>query len=279
MNVIDTMVMELKYKKMNAILGINAKYRKTEAFDMPEINVQHDIYDVVRTFEGLKLPGKDKLEKNAKLLLYIRKNLVALESFALDKPRKIIDRDSFTAKETAISFLINFLRFFNGISYLLSQGEFAPLLSEDKSKVELPLIYNVVLATRHGIYYTYDLLEYVLSLVKDFEKTIFKKQKSGDFRLTTRKGFSATGKLKSVPSVNAAALWNKKREFMKQKNKEKLAVNRSFTYKEMHTALLSEIEDLGMSSGKFLVEKFSYYINLKSMKNHSEKAIGRKLTP
>lgn len=258
LNTIDNILAEVEFKEQEAILGINVKWQKRDFFNTSEYKTNHNIYDVVNAFgnDALKLKGVSKLQKNSRFLLYIRKNLIALESFSLDSPRNAIDIDNFIAREALISFLMNFFRFFNGLSYLLGQGDFAPIEPGQEGKTELPLIYNVFFVTRYEVYYTYDLLEGILQMVMDFEKVLFKKQTSGDFHFQTRKGFTAKAKILKFPNVrsSAANLWTKKRSLLKSFKKEEI------TYNNLHKSLLNEMESLGDQVGMSLIDSFHYYI-------------------
>lgn len=258
LNTIDNILTQVEFKEQEAILGINIKWQKRDFFNTSEYKTNHTIYDVVNAFgnDALKLKGVSKLQKNSRFLLYIRKNLIALESFALDSPRNAIDLDNFIAREALISFLMNFFRFFNGLSYLLGQGDFAPIEPGQEGKTELPLIYNVFFVTRNEVYYTYELLEGILEMVMNFEKVLFKKQKSGDFHFQTRKGFTAKAKILNFPNVrsSAAKLWTKKRSLLKASSKEEI------TYNNLHKTLINEMESLGQEVGMSLIDSFHYYI-------------------
>lgn len=270
-NTIDEYLMKVKIAKKQVMVGLNIKYHKQEPMHTNKYKLNHDIYDVVNAFgsEALKLPGASRIEKNAKFLLYIRKNLIALESFSLDSPKGIIGKDSFIAREALLAFLMNFFRFFNGVSYLLATGEFAPLEKSDKSKVELPLIYNVFFVTKQNIYYTYDLLKSILDMFKDFEKSIFKKKESGEFHRQTNKGFTAKATLSRPQDIksSAANLWSKKRKIMKDLEKtgnlflgDNLVFSKEpLTYDLLHNDLINDLKELGAKI-KSPIDTFHFFI-------------------
>lgn len=254
-NVIDTFLKEIQIENQKIQVGLSQKYTKHSYFEST-YKVHNDIYQIVNSYGKLKLERGHELEQHSSFLMYIRKNLASLNSWALDKPKGVIDYDTFISREVAIAFLINFLRFLNGFSYLIENGDFSPFV--DKNDLEHPIIFNVFLMTRHGVFYTLDILEALYEVVENFEKLIFGKTDKGSFKFKID-GFSATAKIKNLPNVSSSALqlWQKKQKALKllSRNQEEI------TYQNIESIVSQEIKSLGDIAGELLVDEIRYYVN------------------
>lgn len=259
-NVIDTQVITLNVENQDVIVGISQKYKKEVDFRR-RYHVYHDIYHVVNAFSGLGIKNQG-LEKDSKFLIYLRKNLVTLRQWGLGEPRNIIDYDSFLRYEVSISFLIHFLRFFNGMSALIANGQLSPIENGN------PLIFNVFLMTRQGIFYILDLINAVFEVVKNFESVIFGSKDEGKMRFNMP-GFSATALIKEPERVDSALLWKRKKLGMEQIKKDK---NKKLDYKTLGEEIEDVLEQIGKQSGKFLVEKFEFYMNPPHLLKMSKKS-------
>jgi len=261
-NVIDTDLAVVKYKDVDTLIGLSQKYTKNPSFSVPYV-VKNDIYDAVDNFAQLNLKGTAEIKKNAKYMMYIRKNLAALDSWALDSPRGIINYDSFVAKEAVILFLLNFLRFFNGASFMIENGNFA--ITKQNKEDRFGRIFNVFLLTRHGLYYTTELLNSLLEVIENFEKIIFSENKKNiGFNIT---GFSSTIIFKSRPSVKSSNLWKAKNKAFKKLKKGKISSSerkngiKKLNYKNLQEQVLNALKEVGDEAGALTIDKFNYYLH------------------
>jgi len=263
-NIIDIHLLTFNYKKSDVAVGLSQKYLKHPYFQK-SYSVKNDIYSAVNNFSDLKLKGTAELRRNAQYMMYIRKNLAALNSWALDSPKGIIDYDSFVSKEAAILFLLNFLRFFNGTSFLIENGTYELIQGSDNLETRFGKIFNVFLLTRFGVYYTVDFLTYILEAIENFESIIFSKNtKNIKFKID---GFSASVEPKSQPRINSSKLWNKKRKALKKLKKGRISDRekekgiRELTYKNLQEEILDALKEVGDEAGALLFDRFSYYLN------------------
>ena len=116
-NIIDGGLGKITLAGKEVTVGLSQKFQNTADFAVSYKT--NDIFDslenYVSSIEGSDGKQKVLIEKSQQIFDYIRKNIIALETWSLDKKSySPFDTDKFKEKEAELALLRGFLRFFNG---------------------------------------------------------------------------------------------------------------------------------------------------------------------
>lgn len=251
-NVVDTQIATIKINNIKAMVGLSQKYTKNPEFSRTyKVDKESGVslLDIENAFNSLGLGISAGIKGDLAFLKYIKNNLTALNEWGLGDSQSIIDLDEFIGYEVTLSFLANFLRFFNGASVLLKNGDFSPIVGGD------PIIFNVFLMTRHGIFYITDLIDSLFNVIKNFDSLVFGKLDDKGRRTFNKVvGFRAHAFLTDPPKLGSVDLWNKKKKAMRD------IPTRDLSYNVLTKNLGGILEEISQKN-KFLVEKFDFYMN------------------
>ena len=250
-NIIDVAVGEVETKRGNTLIGLSQKFTNRELIEGKSYKNQ-DIFHSLQNYANsrMKKAGSEQrkaLEKAEPYFKYIRKNIIALESFALDsKNSSIFNKEEFYKVEEELALLRNFLRFFNGMTEMLEDGTFNVFNPSAKEELQDTRIYTAFLAFRQEIYWTISFIEPILESIKTSESL------SGP-------GFYTWAKRRDLPNVkkSAAEMWNKKRKRLKELKK----LEENVTYEDLQTNVASYISRVSKDSGDLLIDSLVYTLN------------------
>lgn len=256
-NIIDVGLGTVETSFGKTLIGLSQKFTNQE-FIGPKSYKNQDIFHSIENYANAKMSKttnnqRATLKKMEPVFYYIRKNLIALNSFALDpQNREMFNMDQFIELESELTILRNFLRFFNGFMEMLEDGTLQVFSNQAKSELEAPLIFNAFLAFRQNIYWVIDFIEPIYQSI-----------------LTSKRinvnGFTATTELKEFPNVRktAGSLWNAKLKKIREMRKEMKGTDSEFkiTYSDLESATQDVLEKLSSQTGNLLIDSIVYELD------------------
>ena len=250
-SIIDIAMGEVETTHGDTIIGLSQKFTNKDLIKGKNYK-NYDIFHSLENYANSKI-GKtadqqvEALQSVKPIFMYIRNNLIALESFSLDRRNaSLFDREAFYKVEEELALLRNFLRFFNGMMEMLEDGTFNIFNPDSKGKFENTRIYTAFLNFRQEIYWTLDFVKPILESLKTTGKI-------------TGPGFYAYAKRKTLPNVKSASnLWNAKRKRLRELKK----LDEKVTYSNLQTGSVSTlIKNVSEEAGGLLIDSLVYTLD------------------
>lgn len=248
-SVMDVQLMTVKVEGVQEVeIGFSQKFTKKMSIRNEYTNI--DVFDVMSSYAKAKEETKlmNTIENKKPYIMYLRRNILALESFNLKKDSLSHIVDPFNKLEKELALIRGFTRFFNQFLTLSETGEIIPFA---KWNVKNILGYNSLMVFKQNIFWMKDFIQLAYDSI-DNNVVDGKWGSKSDFF----SGEANLGNLKkSKPKLGK--LWNKKlktlREF--EKNLEKI------TYSNLLSATESEIKKIFRNTNVKLVDSMTYKLD------------------
>lgn len=253
--VMDVQLMEASFKKGKKIaIGFSQKFTKNMKFSTKYSNI--DIFDTLASYAKAKEENDlfDKIENKKKYIMYLRRNVMALESFNLKKLDMSNILNPFIEREKELALIRGFTRFFNQYLIMAENGELNPF---DKRNTKNIMGYNALIVFKQKIFWMRDFIELAYNSI---DTNVMDGKWKGD----VFKGRTNLKNLRSEAKKSAlGALWNKKLKTLKEFEKNMEVIS----YKDLLAATENEISKVFRSFDVRLINSMTYTLDASKFKN------------